>query len=881
MKGLKTGISGFARIFLQHFMDEDILDTILEDMEHSKAKDEQEKGFFVSRMIWIRKFFVVWMSFVFDSLVWRIIMFRNYLKITLRNIQKHKMFSLINIAGLALGLTFAILIIIFVRYEFSYDRFHKNAENIYRVISKNPEAWAGSQWWNATAGVLKSTLLDNCPEVKKAARLCLWKGIINLRGLFSSDGFSSFESNLYMVDPEFLEIFSFPLVAGDPQTALNEPFSILLTQDTAEKYFGRENPVGRVINADNSYDYTVTGVLKNVPENSHVKFDFLISFATIYAFPEGKEGHVEEWNSQNYVTYLQLTEGAKPEDVEARLPGLIKKYRGERFENSYHLQAMTRIHLHSRINLDLETNSDIRYVYLFLAIAFFILLIACFNYMNLSTARSAARLKEVGIRKVVGADRRQLIRQFMGESLLFAVLALILSLLLVNLLLPLFGRFVERDLHFRLLSENGVLIVLIIAVTLAVGAVAGTYPAFFLSAFKPVNIIKGAFKSGSKGPFRIRSLLVIFQFAISIMLIVCTFIIYSQLDYIKNRDLGFRQDHIVALRIQDDYLRGHFEPLERELLQHPRILDVTVSDDLPCAIRGGGGGDWEGKKSEDSYLSLYNTFVGYGYLDFYGLKLTAGRNFSRSRPTDKNAYILNETAVKTIGWDNPLGKKFRHWKDWGTVIGVVQDFHFFHLHQKIDSVVISLVYEGDEEYLLKYARTNYLSIKISSEDVNGTLAFVEKTYKKHTEYPFDFTFLDERIDSMYRSEQRLGKSFIAFSLMAVSIACLGLFGLASFTAEQKTKEIGIRRILGASIPAMVVLLIRIFLRWLLFSSLIACPIAYYAMNRWMYNFAYRAEIPLWIFLAAPVLAALTALLTVGFQSVKAAVANPADCLRYE
>jgi len=874
-------LTGMTRNFLRLFADEDMLDTILEDLEYTYACDKKDKGLSRSRLIWIRKFCVVFVSFILNSMLWRMIMFSNYLKITLRNLKKHKVYSFINIAGLALGLTFAILILTYIRYEFSYDRFHKNADDIYRVISKNDNAWAGSLWWNATAGVLKSVLLENCPEVENAARLCLWKGIIDLRGLFSADGVSHFEEDIYMVDPEFLEIFSFPLAAGDPDTALNEPFSILLTQDTAKKYFGRENPVGRVINADNTYDYTVTGILQNVPENSHVKFDILISFSTIYAFPEGKEGHVEGWGSQNYVTYLQLAEGANPANIEARLPALIKKIRGERFKNSYYLDPMTRIHLHSQINLDLETNSDIRYIYLFSAIAFFILLIACFNYMNLSTARSTARLKEVGIRKVVGADRRQLILQFLSESLLFTGLALFLSLLLVRLLLPVFGRFVERDLDFHLLSGNGTLVALIAGLTLLVGTVAGSYPAFFLSAFKPVNVIKGTFQAGSKRPFRIRNILVIFQFTISIILIVCTFTIYSQLNYIKNRDLGFRKDHIVAVRVQDNHLRGHYEPLQRELMQYARILDVTVSDDLPSTIRGGGGGEWEGEKPGDIDPNLYNTFVGYNYLDFYDLKLAAGRNFSLLHATDKNAYILNETAVKAIGWDNPIGKKFKLWKDWGTVIGVVEDFHFFPLHQKIEPVVISLVYEGDDEYLLKYARTNYLSIKIESADIAGALAFIEKTYKKYTEYPFDYTFLDERINSMYRSEQRLGKSFISFSLMAVFIACLGLFGLASFTAEQKTKEIGIRRILGASVPAMVVMLVRLFLRWLLLSSLLSCPIAYTIMKRWMINFVYRTDIQIWIFLAAPALTALIAILTVGFQSVKAAVANPAECLRYE
>ena len=571
-----------------------------------------------------------------------------------------------------------------------------------------------------------------------------------------------------------------------------------------------------------------------------------------------------------------------PAEAQKLLQSVIDKHTGKKSGNRFQLQPMTRIHLGGNINLDLETNSDIRLIYLFSAIAVFILLIACFNYMNLSTARSSLRFKEVGIRKVVGANRPYLIRQFLGESLIFAFLALFCSIVLVKILLPAFGRYMERDLHFSLSAGNGIFMILIVGLTLMIGIAAGSYPAFFLSSFRPINVFKGPLKTASKKPFHIRNVMVVAQFAISIILIACAFIIYSQLIFIKNKDLGFRKDHIVAVRIQDDYLRGHYEPLQQELSRNPKILDITVSDDLPYAIRGGGGAEvFEGQSSEGPQPSFYNTFVGYNYLDFFGLKLTAGRKFSKDRSTDKNAYILNETAVQAIGWDDPIGKKFRLWKDEGTVIGVVEDFHFCPLQQKIDPVVISLVYEGEDVYLLKYGRTNYMSIKIFSEDMSGTLGFIEKTYKKYTDYPYSFTFLDERIDKMYKIEQKLGQSFITFSLMAVFIACLGLFGLASFTAEQKTKEIGIRRILGASVPSVVIMLIRLFLKWLLLSSLIAAPIAYCAMSRWMRNFAYRTDIQAWIFVAAPALAAVIALLTVSFKSVKAAVASPADCLRYE
>ena len=482
---------------------------------------------------------------------------------------------------------------------------------------------------------------------------------------------------------------------------------------------------------------------------------------------------------------------------------------------------------------------------------------------------------------MVGANRKNLIYQFIGESLFLAILALGLSFLLVKLLLPVFSRFVDRDLHLSLFFENPVLILLISGITLAVGFMAGSYPALFLSGFRPTQVLRRTFSSDSRKSFRFRNVLVVLQFTISIGLIICTFIIHSQLDYIKKKDLGFKKDHIVVVRMQDQRLRQNYEILSEAFKQQSKILDVTVCENLPHAIAGGGGNDWEGKEPDVTYPTFYNTFVGYNFLDFYGIELVAGRNFSKLHLTDDKAYIVNETAVKAMSIENPVGKRFKDWKGWGTIIGVVKDFHFASLKLEVKPMVMSLIYKGDEDYMNTYATVNYFSLRIGSEDVPGSLQRIEAIYKKFTDYPFSFSFLDERIDRMYRSEQKLGQSFITFSMMAVFIACLGLFGLASFTAEQKTKEIGIRRILGASILGVVVLQIRIFFKWLILSSLIACPVAYIIMSRWMQDFAYRADIRVWFFAAAPLIAALIALLTVSFQSVKAAVANPVDSLRYE
>jgi putative ABC transport system permease protein len=859
---------------------EDQRESVVDDFAEICMEIKKDRGIHAARCWYWAQVLKSIPMFLRIQMSWGAAMFKNYLTITLRNLKRHKGYSLINTAGLILGFTIVLLITIYIRYEFSYDRFHENADSTYRVIQKAEEARSGSVWWNATPGLLKSTLLNECPDVENAARLCIWKSMIDLRGLFSSGKVSDFESAVYLVDPEFLEIFSFPLVAGDPKTALNDPFSILLTKETAEKYFGNEDPLGKVLNVDKTYDYKITGVLENIPVNSHIHFDFLISFDTIYSFPEGKEGHVEEWWSHNYITYLKLTQGADPKKVKARMDEIIRGHT-ERYDDDFFLDPVTRIHLHSNINLDLEANSDIRFIYIILAIAVFILLIACFNYMNLSTARSSLRRKEVGIRKVVGANRKNLVNQFMGESLLFSATAVVISLLLVKLLLPAFSRFMDRDFHLGMFFKDPLIIVFILGITLIVGITAGSYPAFFLSGFRPAYVLRKAFPADSKTPFRVRNVLVVLQFTISIGLIICSFVIHSQLDYIKEKDLGFKKDHIVVVRMQDQRLRQNYEALLEAFKQQSKILDATVSDDLPHAIVGGGNVEWEGKEPDITYPSFYNAFVGYNFLDFYDMELVAGRNFSKLHPADEKAYIVNETAVKAMGIEDPVGKKFRDWKGWGILVGVVKDFHFASLKQTVKPVVMSLLYKGDEDYLNKYATVNYFSLKIGSEDVPETLKLIETTYKKFTDYPFSFTFLDERIDRLYRSEQKMGQSFFMFSMMAIFIACLGLSGLASFTAEQKTKEIGIRRILGASIPGVVFLQIKLFFKWLVLSTLVACPVAYLLMNHWIQDFAYRTNIQIWFFAAAPLMAALIALFTISYQSIKAATANPVDSLRYE
>ena len=798
-------------------------------------------------------------------------MIQNYLKVALRNIKRSKGFSFINIAGLSVGMVCFILIMLFVKYELSYDRYHENADDIYRVVMKTPGSiYLGTDWWNCTPGALKAALMGECPEISRIARVRGYGGMIN------HENMHNIENRFYIVDPEFLEIFTFPLIEGDPKTALSEPLNLLLTQEMAEKYFGDENPIGKILNLDGQYDFRITGILKNTPANSHFKFDFLASFKTHDTIYCGRKNPVGQWGNNLYSTYIQVRKDINRESFESKFPVPEKKYSGRETSAEFYVQPLMDIHLKSHMIGELEANGDIRYVYLFSAVAFLIMLIACLNYMNLSTARFAKRSKEVGVRKVVGAGRLDLIRQFLGESIVLSFISLSISIVFVKLLLLAFSSFVQRELSFEFFGSAYSLLSLI-CIAVAVGIVSGIYPAFFLSSFKPVSVIKNVFGAGSKANSSLRNSLVVFQFIISIALLFCTIVIYDQLKYINKKDLGFKKEHIVIVDIYDNNLRRNYEPLKNELLQYHKISDITVSRQSPAYITAAGSAEWEGE-TEDDDIIFYTTFVDYNFLDFYGIKLLEGRNFSKEITSDVGkAYILNKTAVETIGWEDPVGKRFRRReKELGVVIGVVDDFHFQEFRSKVQPLVIKRI-DSNRAWTV-----GCFSIKISSEDIPGTLSFIEEKYKEFSsDYPFTYSFLDEKIDRMYRSEQRLGKSFVYFTVLAVFIACLGLFGLAAFAAEQRTKEIGIRKVMGASVSNIILKLSLEFVKWVILANIIAFPVGYFGMNKWLQNFAYKIDIGIWTFILSGTLASIIALITVIHQVFKAATANPVDSLRYE
>ncbi len=593
----------------------------------------------------------------------------------------------------------------------------------------------------------------------------------------------------------------------------------------------------------------------------------------MYILKRGGRDSVETWGYYEPKTYVKLESHANPINLEGKFPAFLRKYKGEDSSSGkLHLQPLTDIHLGGNLRFELETNSNMRYIYLFSAIAFLIMLIACLNYINLSIARSAKRAIEVGMRKVVGANKVQLIRQFLGESMVFCILALMISALLVGLLLPAFGYLIERNLTLSLFQDLDMLLVFL-GIAVFIGFLSGSYPAFFISSFQPVQIIKGTLRIGSKSSAGFRNSLVVVQFVVSIVLIVCTFVIHNQLSFIRNKNLGFDKEQMVTVYTMDRNLKRNPESLKRELLKNPEILGVSASLDLPTTIRRTSTFEWE-EQGKRRKLGLNYTFVDYDFFNVYDIELAKGRKFSEDFSMDKEqAVVINETAARNLGWEDPIGRRFQtQGREW-TVIGVIKDFHFQSLHWEIAPLVF-LFYEG--------RGIDYFSIKFSPSNIPSTLGFIkEKWIKFSPEFPFQYAFLNERVDKIYKAEQKLGQSFNIFTLVALSIACLGLIGLASFISEQKRKEIGIRKVLGADFQSIIVLLARDFVKCIAVAAVIAWPIGYFVMERWLQNFVYRTSIGIEIFILSGLLAFVIALTTVSYQSIKDALANPVESLRYE
>ncbi len=792
-------------------------------------------------------------------------MFLNYVKIAWRNIKRYKGYSFINIFGLAVGLACCILILLWVQDELSYDRFHTNGDKLYRIVTEFHKTEPVTHYWPVCAP-LAPALKQEYPEVARATRFTQLR-----RGQLVKFGEKKFlESMICLTDPDFFAMFTFPFLEGDPQTALSNPDSIVLVESASSKYFGDENPIGKVLNINNQHDFTVTGIVKEIPENSTIQFDFLLPFVRIEDF-ETAWAVLDNWTLSGFATYLQLEKTASADALENKIAYYLKKHVPES-EDVIYLQPFEDIHLYSsQIQFGVEGQGDITYVYIFSLVAFFVLVIACINFMNLATARSATRAREVGLRKVVGAKRSQLIRQFFSESVGMALLSLILAVVLVELFLPVFANLSGKTLVLNLSSHLHIVLAIII-LTLFTGFLSGTYPALFLSSLRPVKVLKGTLKSEGRG-FIFRRILVVSQFSLSILLIICTIVVSRQIGYMQNKKLGFDRERVVYLPIREE-LSERYETLKTELVKKAGIMNVAASSSLPTSgvILTTDKVSWEGKNPEDNVV-LEVTSTGYDFIETFDMKVVEGRSFSKEFLTDEEeAIVINETAKKIIGMENPVGKQLIFGDSATTIIGVVKDYHFKSMHSEIEPLIMAIV----------PSLYRYIFIKLESGDIPNSLANIEKTWNRVIpETPFEYHFLDEAYDKLYRSEMRMGTLFNYFTVLGILISCLGLFGLASFMAEKRTKEIGVRKVLGASLSGIVLLLNKQFARWVLIANLLSWPVAYYAMSRWLQGFAYRINLGIWIFVLAASIALVIAVMTVSYQSVKAALANPAESLRYE
>jgi predicted permease len=792
-------------------------------------------------------------------------MFGNYLKIAFRNIKRYKGYSFINIFGLAVGLACCILILLWVQDELSYDRFHTNLNDLYRINAEFHKTEPATHYWPVCAP-LAPALKEEYPEIVKATRFTRLR-----RGQLVRYGDKKFlESRICLADPDFFAMFTFPFLEGNPQTALSHPDSIVLVESLSAKYFGDESPVGKTLTLNNEHSFTVAGVLQEIPENSTIQFDFLLPFVRIEDF-EKAWAVLDNWSLSGFATYIQLEKKASEEALEDKIAYYLQKHVPES-EDVIYLQSFGDIHLYSsHIQFGIEGQGDITYVYIFSLVALFVLVIACINFMNLATARSANRAKEVGLRKVVGAKRAQLIRQFFCESVGMAFLSLILAVVLVELFLPVFANLSGKTLVLNFSSHFHIVLAIII-MTLLTGFLSGTYPAMFLSSLKPVKVLKGALKTEARG-FLFRRILVVFQFSLSILLIICTIVVSRQIGYMQNRKLGFNREHLVYLPIREELVE-RYETFKTELVTKSGIRNVAASSNLPTygVILTTDKVSWEGKSPEDNVV-LEVTSTGYDFIEIFDMEVVEGRSFSKEFLTDEEeAVVINETAAKIIGMENPVGKQLIFGDATTTIIGIVKDYHFKSLHSEIEPLLMAIV----------PSLYRYVLIKLESGDIPGTLASIENAWNTFfPETPYEYHFLDEAYDTLYRTEQRMGTLFNYSTVLAILISCLGLFGLASFMAEKRTKEIGIRKVLGASLSGVVLLLNKQFVKWVLIANLISWPIAYYAMSKWLQGFAYRTNLGIWTFALAAMIALVIAVTTISYQSIKAALTNPAESLRYE
>ncbi len=798
-------------------------------------------------------------DFLENLMNWSFSMFKNYFKIAFRNHYRNKGYTFINTVGLAVGMACCMLIMLWVIDELSYDEYHNKSDNICRVIAKvtTPDYIS---YQVAVPTPLAGVLKEEYPEIVKSTRYFVYNVSFRVKykdKLYEPERFGA-------VDPSFFEIFDFKLLQGSLFDHNSGPHDLILTKNQAEMIFGDEDPIGKVMTSAGSDSWTVTGIIDDIPSNSHIQFDCLVSMK----FWEDFGVQMESWANPIFHAYVLLHDESNNGAVSEKISNVIIEKAPE-LKTEIYLQPLSDVHLYSDFSFDVEGHGNIMYVYVFSALAGLILFIACMNFINLSTARSAGRAKEVGIRKAVGAFRKDVIRQFFFESILLSILSLVIAAIGVALFLPQFSIIAEKQFSIGMLLNYKVIIG-VIAGSVITGVLSGIYPALYLSSFNPMNILKGKIKAGSKGA-AFRKILVVVQYTITVFLIVGSLTVYDQLKFIREKDLGFDQEYIINFSSGISNFLSKWEPLKYELLQNPEITNATLVANLPTLMFNGVRNvDWEGKTADQEVL-LHPKDVGYDFVKTFGMEIVEGRDFSKEFATDSgSAFIVNEAAVKAMGLTEPIGKSLSYRNRTGRIIGVVKDFHHSSLHSQIEPVALHIGH--------RYR----VCLKISGNDVSQTIDFLQNKWKTiNPDYPLKYSFFDETIDRFYKADRKIGAVFTYFTLLAIIIASLGLFGLTSYVTEQRTREIGVRKVLGASVPKIINLISKEFLVLILISILISSPAAWYFTSKWLDNFVYRTDMGVKIFLLAGSMILLITIITTGYRAVKSALANPVDSLRYE
>ncbi|MBN1224944.1 MAG: ABC transporter permease [Candidatus Aminicenantes bacterium] len=877
---MRRSPSPLAAWVLGKMIDPNVFYSALGDFEERFYSRARDYGLFRAHLYYWFQLFLCIPSFFKNLFYWSFEMIKNYLKVALRILKRHKAYSFINIMGLAIGMASCLLILLYIQDELSYDRYNANFSRIYRITTLAQMGDTGVNVVGAAPPMAK-TLVAEYPEVEDAVR---FQDNGDVRVSFEEKSFR--EKRVVYTDASFFNIFTVSLLAGDSEKALASPRTLALSERTAKKYFGESDPIGKTLMFDGKVDYKVTGVFEEIPKNSHFHFDIMASLSSLPA------SQMPVWLNFNYATYLLLKQDANPKVIDAQFPMIFKKYAGPQIQKAMgksieelstdmgmkiesSLQPLRDVHLHSDLMGELEPNSDVKYIYIMSIIALFILIIASINFMNLSTARSAGRAKEVGLRKVLGSQRKELVRQFLTESLVLSVISLVFAFLLFRLGLRLFNSLSGKEFAISDLN-NGFMLTALVGITVLTGLLAGCYPAIFISAYRPVSVLRGRLRTGA-GTISLRRSLVVFQFGAAIVLIVGTLVVFNQLRYIQNKKLGFNKEQVLVMD-NAHLLKRQAESFKNEILKNPEVVSGTISSCLPVPS----GSEYlmvtpEGQSLSEETPPMAVWPVDHDYIKTLEIKIFSGRDFSREHATDQSAALINQRAALHFGWENPLGKRIQKFDTVGgkpkvyNVIGVVEDFHFESLRDSIKPLVL---YLGRS--------TGLISFRIKTEDITGTIGFIRDRWNEFLPgEPFVYSFLDERFSRTYEAEQKIGKIFGVFAGLAIFISCLGLFGLAAFMAEKRTKEIGIRKVLGASVAGIIRLLIKEFVILVGIANLIAWPVAYFIMSRWLNDFAYRISLGIHLFVLAGLVALLIALSTVVFQAIKAALSDPVNSLRYE